>query len=300
MRTLIICFSQTGNTMAIANCIKDGILKSGEHICDLKPFEQAEIDWLPAYDLIGLGSPVFYYKEPFNISDFIRSLPDLKGQKWFVFCTHGNVIGNFFPSISDKLKRKNANIIGYFNSYANITVPFYPKPSYTSGHPDEIDRKNANNFGEWLDQQISASEKNSGNEEYGTYKTSSAEWVEDSKRITREYLKNALPPLSINLNACDHCHACERVCPVQGINLDSTPPRLQDPCIYCWRCVNICPRRCITADFSMLFKMAPEYYARYKTELEKEASEGSFRWLIDPKEIDFENPLFLQRQKRKK
>jgi menaquinone-dependent protoporphyrinogen IX oxidase len=70
--------------------------------CNLKTLNDVNTSNLLDYDLVGIGSPVFYYKEPFNVRDFIEAMPDLNGQHWFVFCTHGNVIGIFFrPSPKD-------------------------------------------------------------------------------------------------------------------------------------------------------------------------------------------------------
>ena len=97
MKTLIICFSQTGNTQKIAKSIYDGIADIAGR-CDMKTLDETDTEALDDYDLIGLGAPVFYYKEPFHVGDFIEALPDQNGRHWFVFCTHGNVIGNFFPS----------------------------------------------------------------------------------------------------------------------------------------------------------------------------------------------------------
>jgi ferredoxin len=100
MKTLIVCFSQTGNTRTIAERIQRGIIETGS-ICDLVGLKDVATSSLSDYDLIGIGAPVFYYQEPFNVRDFIEALPEREGQHWFVFCTHANIIGNFFPSVAD-------------------------------------------------------------------------------------------------------------------------------------------------------------------------------------------------------
>jgi hypothetical protein len=75
------------------------------------------------------------------------ALPPQNSRHWFAFCTHGNVIGNFFPSVGSQLGARGAKVIGYHNSYADITNSFYPRPSYTSGHPDAEDLERAGRFG---------------------------------------------------------------------------------------------------------------------------------------------------------
>lgn len=295
MKTLIIYFSQTGNTRRIAECIRSGITEVASR-CDMNSLSDTDGKLLSDYDLVGIGSPVFYYKEPFHVRDFIEALPELNGQHWFVFCTHGNIIGNFFPSITEVLKQRGAAVIGFHNSYADITVPFYPKPSYTSGHPDSQDLAQAKAFG----REIAERSRDVTNRQFDpdtlTYAVSSEEWIEDSTRLTREALGQVLPKLGINPDTCIQCHECENNCPVQGIDVEADPPRIQNPCIYCWRCVNICPTLSIGTDWDFLIRMAPSNYARYKKELDKVTEKGEFRWLIDPKTIDFDAPLCKQRE----
>ena len=146
MKTLIVCFSQTGNTRTVAERIREGIAGvTGQ--CDLKDLADVDTTALADYDLVGLGCPVFYYQEPFNVRDFIGSLPELTGRHWFVFCSHGSVIGNTFPSMTESLQKKGIVVIGYHDTYADGTLPFYPYPTLTTGHPDEQDLEAAREFG---------------------------------------------------------------------------------------------------------------------------------------------------------
>lgn len=300
MKTLIICFSQTGNTHKIAECIYQGITAAGSQ-CEMKTLNETTPESLSQYDLIGLGAPVFWYKEPLNVQDFIQTLPEQNSRHWFVFCTHANVIGNFFPSITEKLSKKGAKVIGFHNSYADLTVPFYPYPSYTTGHPDEIDFQEAKAFGENIVER-SAQIQKTGDDglipEPGP--VSSQEWIEESKTMTREKISRIIPEFSINTETCIRCRLCEENCPVDGIDIDAQPPRIQDPCIYCWRCVSICPTLSVEADWEPLVEMAPANYARYRKELEKAAARGEFRWLIDPDTIDLNDPLYKQWQRQLK
>ena len=299
MQTLMICFSQTGNTRKIAECIEEGILDAGAH-CELKTLDEVDAGSLPDYDLIGLGAPVFWYKEPFNVEDFIKALPEQNGRHWFVFCTHANVIGNFFPSVNEKLNTKGARVIGFHHSYADLTVPFYPKPSYTSGHPDEIDFEEAKAFGRNI---VICREQVLQNGEALIPEpgpVSSGEWIEESKTMTREKVSQMLPEFTINMDTCIQCRLCEENCPVGGIDIDARPPRIQDPCMYCWRCVTICPTLSVEADWEPLVAMAPANYASYKKELNKVAARGEFRWLIDPDSIDLSDPLYQQWQRELK
>lgn len=295
MKTLIIHFSQTGNTLRIAESIHDGI-KDAQSDCNMKALKEVDSMSLSDYQLIGIGAPVFWFREPFNVEDFIEGLPEQDGRHWFVFCTHGNIIGEFFPSMTRKLTKRGAAVIGFHNSYANITVPFFPRPSYTSGHPDQHDLEEAKDFGRKIVERslrIDQGEKGIIPE---PGPVSSPEWIEKGKTLTKEAIKELLPEFSINTETCIECHECEENCPAQGIDISSDPPRIQDPCICCWRCVTICPTLAVEADWAPLAAMAPESYTLFREELDRAAARGEFRWLVDPETIDLNNPLYKQRE----
>ncbi len=169
-------------------------------------------------------------------------------------------------------------------------------PSYTSGHPDSYDFEHAKAFGREIVERSIKINHNGGDLIPKPGPVSSEEWIEESKVMTKEAIKQLMPEFSINTDTCIQCHECEENCPVQGIDIGAEPPRIQDPCIYCWRCVTICPTLSVEADWEPLGAIAPANYARYKKELDKVTARGEFRWLIDPETIVLDNPLYKQRQ----
>lgn len=293
MKTLLICFSQTRNTWRIAEAIRKGIIEANSQ-CDLMKLKEVTPGILTDYNLVGIGCPVYYLKEPFNVSDFIESLPQLDGQHWFVFCTHGNIIGNIFPSMNEKLSALDATVIGFHDSYASISVPFYPRPSYTSGHPDAHDLEAATRFGrEIVERSGGVSE---GRRELipQAGPVSTGEWLDAAHQLTPEFLDQSMPKLRFEIQKCTKCGTCQDNCPVHGIDIAADPPRIQQPCIYCWNCTLMCPTQAISADWEPLVRKAPDFYRRYRIALEGAEARGEFRWLIDPDAIDFDAPLYKQ------
>lgn len=285
MRVLIISFSQTGNTATIAGQIQAGIEQAGAQ-CHAVDLGRAAEEDLAAYDLIGLGSPVYYYQEPFNVRDFLEGLAQQQGRRWFVFCTHGNVIGNFFPSVAGRLAAKGALVIGYHHCYAGITVPFYPAFTYTSGHPDARDLDEASEFGRWVVGEYRAASDGDGYQPPAPGPVSSQHWMQMAATFTPEVVAQAMPRLEYDSGRCDNCGLCADNCPVGGIDLEATPPRLQEPCIYCHQCVTICPTGALSADWSNILAMAPAQYEGYLAELRQAEARGEFRWLVDPDQVD--------------
>jgi len=102
LNVLIIYFSQTGNTEKIAERIQNGIIKSDNH-CDLEKIKNVKLKSLVDYDLIGIGTPTFYFREPVNIKNFIMNLEKFEDKHCFMFATHGSVIGNTFYYMDEEL-----------------------------------------------------------------------------------------------------------------------------------------------------------------------------------------------------
>lgn len=296
MKALIICFSQTGNTRKVAECIQQGINEIADS-CELISLFDVNVESLSRYDLIGLGFPVFYYKEPFNISDFIENLPIMKDKQWFVFCSHGSVLGVTLASATERLDKKGITVIGSHHTYSDATLPFYPYPTVTTGHPDDQDLKEAFEFGK----SIAACSLAVAKGDTGCIQKPApvaVEWAsEQAAALTREFMDKAFPRLSINAETCIQCGDCMDACPVDGIEIEADPPRIQDPCIYCWNCAKICPTCSIETDWSGFDGIAASQYAKYIKALNDAEARGEFRWLVDPDSMNYDDPLHKQRER---
>lgn len=298
MKTLIIVFSQSGFTRIAAECIRDGlVIMKGQ--CDIVDLANADPEKFSEYNLIGLGCPVYFYKEPLHVRDFIRNLPDLIGRYWFVFCSHGSIMGITLQSMADGLKKKGAVITGYYDMYAGASAPFVLNPTYTTGHPDEIDKEEARSFGRGLAEltpRIARGETNL----IPACEPVDEEWIKEAEMLTPEIIKFIIPPYSINKKTCIKCRKCEKTCPVNGIDINADPPRVQDPCIGCTYCVMACPTGSIEADWTGMAAHNPGHYAQMKKCLDAAAAEGRFRWLMDPDSVNFEDYMWLQRKRELK
>ena len=85
---LIAYFSQGGTTARVAESIAAG-LRAAQWQVDLCNIKDVQPPDARGYDLIGIGSPVYYYRLPFNVMDYVESLPDLQGLAYLVFVLHG-------------------------------------------------------------------------------------------------------------------------------------------------------------------------------------------------------------------
>ena len=145
MKVLIIYYTQSGNTQAVAKASARGADAAGAKVRMVR-LKNATYEMMDEYDLIGIGSPVWKADTP-NMHGFIDHMPDQKGKHCFAFNTHGTLPHLYFPIVLPNLKRHGLLPIGYKDWYGDVAMPGMPKPYYTGGHPDEQDLTEAFEFG---------------------------------------------------------------------------------------------------------------------------------------------------------
>ncbi|MFX1500401.1 MAG: EFR1 family ferrodoxin [Promethearchaeota archaeon] len=285
MNVQIIYFSQTKNTEKIAYKIQKGILKSGNQ-CSIVKIKEADLELLRNFDLIGLGTPTFFYREPRNVELFIKKLPIMEDKHCFLFCTHGSQIGNTFFHMNKALKNKGFIVIGTFDTYASSSIQFYPTPMHTEGHPDEIEFNQAYKFGKEIcntSERIREGELNLIPE---FELISDTWWAHDSERLTLDVLRRISPEFLINTDKCSKCLICQENCPVDAINIEAEPPEIQkEGCIFCWGCEKLCPVGAIETNWDLMRKGAEKNLLRYIEILKKAEKLGDFRPYVDYKKI---------------
>jgi len=275
LKILIIYFSQTGGTELIAKRIRNGVLKSGNECVIMKLGDVKTLN-LNDFDIIGLGCPTFFYREPVNVQNFIQHLPNLNKHA-FIFAIHGSCLGNTFYYLSEELKAKGLVVIGGFDSYSDSSLQFYPAPMHTHGHPDEIELQEAEEFGRKLSD-ISFRIKKGENliPRFGLIEKTW--WARESKMMTQEVLRKISPRFIINSEKCTKCKLCQTNCPGDAIDVEASPPEIQkEGCIFCWFCEKLCPEGAIEADWAFMRENARSNLRKYVKLLKEAEEQGKFR-----------------------
>ena len=296
MKGIVVYYSQTGNTKKIAHALHEGMRQVIEE-CDIAKLKEVSPQELIGYDLIGLGSP-WWSKLPPNVTAFIDGMASLEGKHAFPFCTHGSRPSGFMQIIIPALKQKGLTIIGFNDWYGNSLQQFIPYPHLTAGHPDDIDIREAGDFGRkmaQLSQRIYQGETqlipnlptiDELDELYG-YKPSPHPMSEAEETL--------LKSRKINMEKCQYpeCSFCVDNCPMNSIDFSVSPPVFRKNCQMDWFCEIICPEGAIEADFEPYARVhdlpIKEVFTRF---LEKEEAEGRFRRLVPAEKVGWDTHYY--------
>lgn len=267
MKVLVLYYSQTGNTQKIARSIAAGVRTCG-HQADVKFMTRDKnentrgnpqkayaslYEILDDYDMVGIGSPVWYEMPP-NVRSFVENMPERNGQLGFSFCTHATMPNLYFPLVIGRLQRGGFRIVDWAKWYGNSEIQIFPEPYYTAGHPDETDMSEAKTFGMQLceeAQKILAGDEslikeapapdmmrmhaNAAIDHLGGYHNVHGKLVRDPEKClypkchicmdncTMGYIQLEKNPQKFGSNGdnCDDCHGCtycELLCPVGAIH----------------------------------------------------------------------------------
>ncbi len=310
MKSLVIYYSQTGNTRKVARAIHKG-MSSLLKQCDITPVKEVKPQDLNNYDLIGLGSPVWCGAETPNVRRFIERLPPQQGRHLFSFNTHGVMPEQYFPTVVRRLKGKGFTVIGMRDWYGDGLFQLAPSPYYTHGHPDEIDLTEAEEFGKEMvevSQRISAGETR-------LIPPVPEQVLTPQLLVLTEFYRSGHNPhgfIQYDREKCAYpkCHLCMDHCIMDYIDLSASPRvfgsnRTEcDMWLGCTFCEMICPTGAISCDWEGFVKDFSEKIGvilggnPLADAAEKAIASGRLRMLIPREEVRWDRLYLMVHSKR--
>lgn len=147
MKTLIVYVSiHHGNTEKVAKTIA-GVLDA-----DLAKSTEVNAETVLKYDLIGLGSGIYFGKHHESLFSLVDGLPIQRNRRVFIFSTSGlrkiRLIHDFDKPLRNMLLAKGFRILGEFNCRGWDTYPVWVKPfgGINKGKPGERELEEAASF----------------------------------------------------------------------------------------------------------------------------------------------------------
>ncbi len=212
------------------------------------PAQEMKLERLKDYDLIGIGTPVFYFQEPWNVRDFIRRLSFLKGKSSFVFCTHGGQDANTLSRMAKSLKEKGLLVLGGLSTRGYDSFQPYLEFGYSKGHPDKKDLREAKEFGQEVVKNYRLVEEESRLNILPKFKFRFSLLHLASLWLTEERVNKHLPRIEVDKEKCIKCGECAEICPSGVIELNPYPIRKGD-CIRCYYCEKVCPQGAVVVNW---------------------------------------------------
>lgn len=293
MKSIVLYYSMTGNTKSVAKAIQKGIGQG----CEFARLNEIDAINLLDYDLIGFGAPVIGYREPPVVTEFMKSLPKLDGKYAFTFCTHGTCPSGFVAEMVSSMREKGLTVTGWNDWFGGAFMPYIDRPYYTDGHPDEIDLKEAQEFGEEVIErtsQISKGEidlipqlpsKDQYDKLYGTPPL--REELPDDLNIPPSEWEKLKP--EVIPEKCTACGLCVDNCPNSAITMDDQVSISHEACGPChvWFCEQLCPTGAIQVNWGPM-EIREEstriYFVKLAESMVKYKDLRRFRILFPPEE----------------
>jgi len=233
-----IYFSPTGTTKKIINSIIKGMGISDTNPVDLTSYEVRNSEPpLIHEDIVIIGVPVYEERIPKMIHHFLTSLKGA-AKPVVLVAVYGNIGDGVALNELDSITRNSGfkvvaagSFIGE-HSFSTKEIPL------AEGCPNHQELSEAEEFGRSIMKKLGK--------------------AEDSDDATIEIPRGKLPLMAkilpensariftrspfVDMNICNHCGACAKLCPMNAIKEDTLGIR-DDECIRCFCCVKRCHRK---------------------------------------------------------
>jgi flavodoxin/ferredoxin len=248
-KALLVYFSQGGTTAQVAEAISAG-LRPAEYEVSLHNLADGPPPGPEDYDLLGVGTPAYYYRPPFNVTDYVNELPHLNGLPAFVFVLHGSYRGDTGNILRQALAGKGAREVGYFHSFGTGIYLGYLKEGYVSSpdHPTVEELAQAEEFGGAVAARVAGKEYIEPE-----YDPSPAAIYRYERFMTNRWLVEQFYSRLFRLDRdkCTKCGLCIQECPTSNMAADSEGyPVWGRECLACLFCEMNCPEEAVTSAVS--------------------------------------------------
>lgn len=243
-KCLIVYFSQNGTTAKVAEYIANGLKLEGYQL-ELHNLKNGIPSGLKDKDLLGIGSPVYTFRPPFNVVDYLHSLPHLNNLPVFSFNLYGSYRFDAGTQLRKILAKKGARDMGYFSCRGEDIVLGYLREGYlfSPDHPTQNELTGALAFGKEIADRIAGKScsplltDSSPSIVYRLERFLCNRWIVE--HVMSRFFK-------VDRTRCNNCGVCIELCPRGNIEKDNHGQlKWGKHCLLCFTCQMRCPQDAI-------------------------------------------------------
>ena len=226
---MILYFSGTGNSLAIARKIAEAIIDQ------VLPLTEAVQQDLTNEQRIGLVFPTYDFNLPPALPEMVSHLKISPKSYVFTVVTCGSMVGNCIWVLRRLLRKKGIEL-----AYSHkVSVP--DNSALAFGRNPNKQLKKFERVPARMEQIISELQAESHTLHYSWFSLLS--WLLGRPAVEKGMI-HCLGP-KVNADKCTGCNTCVRVCPMNNINLTDEKALIGDNCTVCLACVHACPQQAI-------------------------------------------------------
>ncbi len=244
-KTEIYYFSGTGNSLFVARNLSERL---GGKLIPIVPFlHEDSID--TDADVVGLVFPIYDFKAPPMIQDFVKKFSKLVSKYFFVVATYG-----FMPMKAlKKLEKTTQSCGGKLSGGFVVSMPNNGiiTEQITAKRQKKIQEAWSNKL-EKINDYVNA--RKVGKIETsniftnlifnGLFIRATPKLLGLAKEVALRGWKSFAFVSDLN---CTGCGICAQVCPMNNITLDVGKPLWGMNCVFCFACLQWCPKEAIQA-----------------------------------------------------
>lgn len=239
----IYYFSGTGNSLAVARGIATELQASLIPVASTTSQESIAVD----AEVIGVVFPIYDFKPPPIVVDFVRKLSDLDAKYLFAVCTYGLAPAQSLVYLDQIIASGGGHLAGGFaielphsgigsvavtpEQQAQMFSKCKPKLAEICAYVNRRAVGTIESRPPWRD----------------LLRLRIIRMIPSLFAFLLRVLLKGIESLAFTANSdCNGCGVCERICPVNNIQMVNKQPEWADHCAGCFACLHWCPQAAIS------------------------------------------------------